>query len=153
MRAATRSLRTVVTVDFDLQRLPYFDPELQFSADVPAVVRELREAAKAADFVLVVTPEYAHGIPGVLKNALEWLICEETMRKRVVVGIAAPSGGEYVRDHLLETLRTMDWIIAGEDALIVRDARKAIAPDGEIRSPDLRVALDDFLRKALTQPS
>jgi len=54
-----------------LREIPPYDADLELEA-TPDAVRELREAIRAADAVLVATPEYNHSIPGVLKNALDW---------------------------------------------------------------------------------
>jgi chromate reductase len=54
-----------------LRDLPYYDQD--FERDLPANVRELKDRVKAADALLFVTPEYNHSIPGVLKNAVDWL--------------------------------------------------------------------------------
>lgn len=136
---------------FDLQLLPYFDPQLQFGEGIPAIVKELRQKAQQADFIIIATPEYAHGIPGILKNALEWLVCEETLQKRVIVFIGAPSGGEFVKEYLLETLRTMDLVASSEATLVVRAARKQISEVGEISDPKLHATLKSFLNKYLAQ--
>jgi chromate reductase len=53
-----------------LREIPTFDADAEPNA--PDAVRELREAIRGADAVLVATPEYNHSIPGVLKNALDW---------------------------------------------------------------------------------
>lgn len=71
----------IIWIDFDIQTLPYFDPQNQFSDNVPQSVVELRKEVLSASFIFIATPEYAHGIPGILKNALEWLVCEETIKK------------------------------------------------------------------------
>lgn len=131
-------------VHFEIKDLPYFDPHLQFSETIPGVVKSLREAARNSDFIIVSTPEYAHGIPGVLKNALEWLICEETMQKKVVILVASPSGGKYVTEYLTETLRTMDLLPEPARTLIVRDPRHQLAPDGRILDGDLSAELAKF---------
>ena len=55
-----------------LDHLPFYNEDLD-TADAPAPVVALRAAAAAADAVLVVTPEYNGTIPGVLKNAIDWL--------------------------------------------------------------------------------
>jgi len=132
-------------VHFDISQLPFFDPSLQFS-DVPTTVSELRKHAAEADFIVISTPEYAHGIPGLLKNSLEWLICEETMKKTVIVLIAAPSGGDYVKEYLLETLRTMDLEATTEKTLIVKNARNTISEFGKIHDANLRSTLETFLK-------
>jgi NAD(P)H-dependent FMN reductase len=71
-----------------LDRLPYFSPD---AGEDPEVAR-LRQAIAAADTVWIATPEYAGGMPGVLKNALDWLVGSgELYAKRLVVLSAAPS--------------------------------------------------------------
>ena len=110
--------------EFSLKDLPYFDPDLQFGELVPVIVQKFRAQANQADCILISTPEYAHGIPGILKNALEWLICEETMKKKVAIIIGSPSGGAYVKEYLHETLRTMDLIPSEDLTLVITNSRK-----------------------------
>jgi chromate reductase len=54
-----------------LRDLPHYDQD--FERDLPAPVRELKKRVSEADALLFVTPEYNHSIPGVLKNAIDWL--------------------------------------------------------------------------------
>jgi NAD(P)H-dependent FMN reductase len=133
-------------VDFQIKDLPYFDPQLQFD-NVPEVVSALRRIAFESEYIFISTPEYAHGIPGVLKNALEWLICEETMQKKVFIFIATSSGGEFVKDYLLETLRTMDLQASVDSTLIIPNARKGISPTGEMLDSNLEKTMRQFLRE------
>jgi chromate reductase, NAD(P)H dehydrogenase (quinone) len=56
----------------DLDGIPLFDEDTEL-AGVPYAVAQLREAVASADGFLVVTPEYNHGVPGVMKNAFDWL--------------------------------------------------------------------------------
>jgi chromate reductase, NAD(P)H dehydrogenase (quinone) len=55
-----------------LDELPLFNEDLE-SSGTPLPVERLRSAVTAADGLLLVTPEYNHGVPGVLKNAVDWL--------------------------------------------------------------------------------
>ena len=55
----------------DIGALPHFNQDL-FGDEMPAAVRQFRDQVTAADGLLIVSPEYNHGIPGVLKNALDW---------------------------------------------------------------------------------
>ena len=55
----------------DLGDIPLFNPD---GTDLPAAVATLRASIEAADAVIFSTPEYAHGLPGALKNALDWLV-------------------------------------------------------------------------------
>ena len=52
--------------------LPHFNPDLE--AAEPPSVTEFREQVRISDGLLISSPEYAHGVPGVLKNALDWLV-------------------------------------------------------------------------------
>ena len=63
---ATLSIRT-------LHGIPLYDADLEAAAGLPDSVGALKEAVVAADGVLLVTPEYNNGIPGVFKNAIDWL--------------------------------------------------------------------------------
>jgi len=56
----------------ELKDLPLFNADLE-SDGVPVAVAELRRAVRSADGLLLATPEYNHGVPGVLKNAVDWL--------------------------------------------------------------------------------
>lgn len=56
-----------------LHGIPLYDADLEQSEGIPAPVEELRGRIKAADGLVLVTPEYNAGMPGVLKNALDWL--------------------------------------------------------------------------------
>ncbi|MGA5268383.1 NADPH-dependent FMN reductase [Streptomyces lydicamycinicus] len=95
----------------DIGALPHFNPDLDGEgATPPAPVAALRTAAATADALLVVSPEYAHGVPGVLKNALDWLVSSgECVSKPVAVITASPfpTDGDHANAQLREVLRTM----------------------------------------------
>jgi len=73
LRAAAERLPAgVELVEFEgLREIPPYDADVELEG-TPDSVRELREAIRGADAVLIATPEYNHSIPGVLKNALDW---------------------------------------------------------------------------------
>jgi NAD(P)H-dependent FMN reductase len=104
--AASRAPAGVVFTSFTgLAAIRPFSPEIDPS---PAEVEAWRELVRNADAVLFATPEYAHGLPGVLKNALDWLVGSgELYEKRATVLSAAPSAarGQYARADLERTLR------------------------------------------------
>ncbi|BCK69777.1 hypothetical protein Srufu_037300 [Streptomyces libani subsp. rufus] len=95
----------------DIGALPHFNPDLDGEDATPPVpVAALRTAAATADALLVVSPEYAHGVPGVLKNALDWLVSSgECVGKPVAVITASPfpTGGDHANAQLREVLRMM----------------------------------------------
>ena len=74
LRAAAERLPAgAELVEFErLREVPPYDEDVEVEG-TPAVVEELRQAAREADAVLIATPEYNHSIPGQLKNALDWV--------------------------------------------------------------------------------
>jgi NAD(P)H-dependent FMN reductase len=78
-------------------------------------VAELRARVIAADGWVISSPEYAHGVPGSLKNALDWLVsCPELPGKPVLLLNASAAGGEFAQSSLAETLRTMSLDVLEE---------------------------------------
>jgi chromate reductase, NAD(P)H dehydrogenase (quinone) len=74
-RSALRAAVKLVPADskldaFDLAGIPLFNQDHE--REPPSTVREFKAAVKAADAILIVTPEYNYSVPGVLKNALDW---------------------------------------------------------------------------------
>jgi chromate reductase len=55
---------------FDISTLPFFSQDIE--TDTPAPVRDMKKRIEESDFILIITPEYNRGIPGVLKNAIDW---------------------------------------------------------------------------------
>lgn len=133
-------------INFKVNELPFFDPQIQFGIEIPPSVKMFRQLTHESDFIIISTPEYAHGIPGILKNALEWLICEETIKKKVIIFVSSPSGGNYVKEYLLETLRTMDMLVAEETTFVIQSARKDISMLGDISDLSLKTSITEFLK-------
>jgi NAD(P)H-dependent FMN reductase len=105
-RAHDRSDRDVVVIHPSLDALPYFNPDLDGEPVDPAVAA-LRRALAAADGVVFASPEYAHSLPGVLKNALDWIVGSGELYAKPVVVLCAsprPTGGELGRAALVQTL-------------------------------------------------
>jgi chromate reductase len=120
--------------------LPHFSPDLDVDP-IPAPVAALRTLIGTVDAIAICTPEYAHGIPGSLKNALDWLVSAiEPIGKPVLLISASPSGAAYAHAHLLEVLRTMlgHHLIDGGAHVF---SRSKLNPDGGIAAPELLAAL------------
>src|SRR5215212_2286784 len=127
MRVAPEGVEVVL---YDgLERLPHFNPDLdEEGMTPPPAVAELRRLLIAADAVLISSPEYAHGVPGVLKNMLDWLVSVgELVDKRVALLNASPAGGDFAQASLLETLRTMNWNVVAEASRTEPFIRRRIA--------------------------
>lgn len=117
LQAATRLAPAGIEVAIyeGLAALPHFNPDDdEEGATPPPAVAALRAQLVAADGILISTPEYAHGVPGSLKNALDWLVSDGALvGKPVALISASTAGGQYAQASLVETLTTMNWQVLG----------------------------------------
>lgn len=101
--------------------LPHFNPDLDRELDdpnLPAAVRVLRERVGRAEAILISSPEYAHGVPGSLKNALDWLVGGSEVIGKPVALLNLSSFSRHAQASLAETLRTMAAdVVAGSPFL------------------------------------
>ena len=127
-----------VRIDDHLRRLPHFDPDRE--AEVPAAVREFRRVLARAEAVLLAVPEYAFGIPGAFKNALDWTVGSGTLDGKhvAVLSVAPPGRGADVR-HALERVLTAINARASFHSVPVSTSDRD--PAGEIRDAELVEAL------------
>ncbi len=104
-----------VTIYEGLAGLPHFNPDDDEEGTTPPPpVAELRSLLAAADGILISSPEYAHGVPGSLKNALDWLVSDGALvDKPIALICASPVGCQYAQASLVETLTTMNWRVVG----------------------------------------
>jgi chromate reductase, NAD(P)H dehydrogenase (quinone) len=123
--------------------LPHFNPDLDGEGAVAAApVAAWRAALAAARALVLCTPEYAHGMPGVLKNALDWLVGSgELDGKPVLLVTASPGGGAHTHAQLGEVLRTMSARVLDEASLRLQFVRSHLAPDGSVADPAVRAQL------------
>lgn len=92
-----------MTIYNGIGNLPQFNPDHD-NEQVDPVVTDFRQQLDCADGVLICTPEYAHGVPGALKNAIDWTISSSQFPHKPTLLITASTGGHYGHRALLETL-------------------------------------------------
>ena len=128
--------------------LPPFNPDLDNEA-VPVAVKDWRDRLQTADGVIFCTPEYAHGVPGVLKNALDWIVSSgEFMHKptAVISASPAPDGGAQANASLVQTLTVMMASIDEGAKLLIPAVSARLNPQGEIIDPETTQALQSLLK-------
>ncbi|WP_163853527.1 NADPH-dependent FMN reductase [Paenibacillus elgii] len=137
-----------------LASLPHFSPDLDGDEDPwHEAVREWREELRAANAVVICTPEYARGVPGTLKNALDWIVSSgEFVNKPTAVVSASPhpDGGAIALQSLILTLKMMTAAIPDEASLAVPFVSKMIGPDGSVTDTNTLSSLLNLVR-ALSQ--
>lgn len=140
--AATLVPDTTFKLYEGLADLPHFNPELDDDSSAP--VNNLRTLLQEADGVLICTPEYAYGMPGVLKNALDWTVSTgEFAGKPVVAMSASPNstGGAQAHASLVLTLSALAAKIVEPESLIVPFVHTKLDARGNISDPATAQAL------------
>jgi chromate reductase, NAD(P)H dehydrogenase (quinone) len=106
--ARLASQDTRVLVYQELAKLPPFNPDDDVAgAPVPAPVETLRMLVAGSDAIVIAAPEYAHGLPGAFKNALDWLVASETFAGKRVALINVSPRAFHAQADLREILATM----------------------------------------------
>lgn len=129
-----------VTMYDGLATLPHFNPDDDVG-EPPEVVRRLRTLVGEHDGLLFCSPEYAHGPPGSLKNALDWLVASEELPHKPVALLNASPWATHAQAALIETLTVMSTRIVHEACATIPVTRGDVDASGAIASPDIRRAV------------
>ena len=118
-----------VTIDIfaDLHRLPHFNPDEEPSNDV--FVMDLTRRMRVADGCIVSTPEYAHGVPGSLKNALDWLVGTDAFIQKPFALFHACDRSTFAPQSLIEILSTMSGIHVSQADVTINLRSNLTKPD------------------------
>jgi chromate reductase, NAD(P)H dehydrogenase (quinone) len=128
----------------DLGMLPHFNPDVEEST-LPLAVNKLRHHVKKADGLIISTPEYAHGVPGSLKNALDWLVGGSEFMGKPVMLLNASSRSTYAQTSLIETLTTMAGYVVSEASVTIDLTGKHLDEAEIIASPEMSALLRNAL--------
>jgi len=135
----------LLNVYYGLSNLPHFNPDLD-KEPPPVAVAKFRSQLRKSTGVIFSSPEYAHGVPGVLKNALDWVVASgELYEKPVALFSASPRAG-YAQASLVETLTVMSARVVPEACIVVPLLGKNLHESEIVAEPDLSRAV----RSALT---
>jgi NAD(P)H-dependent FMN reductase len=153
LRAAVAAAPAGLTVEVaSLVGIPLYDGDLE-AREFPAAVSELKERVVRADGLLLVTPEYNNSLPGVFKNAIDWLSRPPADIPRVfgerpvaLMGATPGPGGTALAQTawlpVLRTLGTRPWF---GPRVMVSGAAKVFGPDGALLDDKLRGQLQTFM--------
>jgi len=127
----------------ELGMLPLFNPDIE--ATDPLAVANFRTRLLAADGVLIASPEYAHGVTGAMKNALDWMVGCETLVNKPVALLNA-SRAVHAQASLKETLTTMSARIVEEASIAVPVLGAKLDEARIVSHPEISAALRKALR-------
>ena len=131
--------------------VPLYNADEEAAHGLPASVQRLQAQLQAADGLLLVTPEYNNGIPGVFKNAIDWMSRGPGLAyfvgKPVALLGASPGGFGTVlaQNDWLPVLRTLKAVLWAEGRMLVSRASGLFDENGALTDDRTRAALRDFI--------
>lgn len=136
-----------------IKGIPLYDGDAETTVGIPTAVARLKDAIATADGLLIATPEYNNSMPGVLKNAIDWLsrppadIKRVFGSKRVALLGASPGGFGTIlsQNAWLPVLRTLGACSWSEGRLLVSRANKVFDDSGAITDQAVKEQLKQFL--------
>lgn len=136
-----------------IEGIPLYNQDVEDAEGIPPAVTALKDAIRAADGVLLVTPEYNNSIPGVFKNAIDWLSRPPREsagvfrgRKFALIG-ASPGGFGTIlsQNAWLPVLKTLETDLWTGGRLMLSRAGQAFAEDGTLADPQQQELLKRYL--------
>jgi chromate reductase len=155
LRAAASSVPAGSSIEIaSIREIPLYDGDVETTQGIPPPVQALKDLIASGDGLLIVTPEYNNSMPGVLKNAIDWLSRPPADSARVFRGRpvavtgATPGLGltRLAQAALLPVLRTLGTSPWFEGRLEVASASKVFDKDGRIVDDAIRARLEAFVK-------
>lgn len=134
--------------------IPLYDADVEAAEGIPDSVASLKERIVSADGMILVTPEYNQGVPGVLKNTVDWLSRPPADIGRVfgdrplaLCGASAGRGGSRAAQYAwLPTLRALGVRLWNGGQLYLPAAGGLMGDDGRLADHDMRERVQGFVR-------
>lgn len=136
-----------------IREIPLYDGDHEAEEGIPPAVQLLKDRIASADGLLIVTPEYNNSMPGVLKNAIDWLSRPAADIPRVfrgrpvaIIGATPGQGGTALAQAAwLPVLRTLGMLPWFEGRLLISGAAKTFTADGQVADEATRDRLRTFV--------
>ncbi|HEY4201826.1 MAG TPA: NADPH-dependent FMN reductase [Devosiaceae bacterium] len=130
-----------------LDRLPHFNPDLDTGEPADNAVKTLRSAVGRSDGILISSPEYAHALPGSLKNALDWLVSSLEFPGKPIALINTAPRASHAQAQLREILTTMSAHLVDSASITLALTGRNLDAAGIANDAELSGQLDAALRR------
>ena len=129
----------IIDMYSEIGDLPLFNPDLESA--IPVTVKRFRHQISEADALLIASPEYAHGVTGAIKNALDWLVSYGPFANKPVAILNASPRSQHADASLRETLKTMAAHIVEPASVTIPVLGAGLDEWGMVNSPSISEAI------------
>jgi NAD(P)H-dependent FMN reductase len=133
-----------MTIFEGLTQLPHFNPDLD-GEQTPGAIISFRKTLRSYDGILICTPEYAMGVPGTLKNAIDWTVSSMEFSHKPTALVTASSLGQKGHQSLLDTLRIIEAQVTPETELVISHAQTKVSSEPIITDEKTREGIKKLL--------
>lgn len=154
LRATQKLAPAGMTIEIaSIREIPFYDGDVE-AAGMPAAVTAFRDRIRAADALLIASPEYNASIPGVLKNALDWASRPPQQPldgKPIAIFGASPGATGTIRgqQHLRQTLANVNGLVLVQPVVAVGNAADRLDADANITDEATRKFVETMLAKLI----
>ena len=144
--AALAAEQIEITTFGSIATLPHFNPD-DNNEQVHEEVESFRQLLRNADGVIICTPEYAHGVPGSLKNAIDWTVSTSEFSHKPTVLITASTDGRFGHTALLETLKVIEAKNIEQLQMVIQFIRTKVSEDSKITDEQTLQEVKNLIEK------
>jgi chromate reductase len=133
-----------------LHGIPLYDGDVEAETGIPVIVTELQARIRAADGIMISTPEYNFSVPGVLKNTTDWLSRGGNPFKWKRVGVMGASGGPIgtarSQYHLRQNLQALEAIVMPKPEIFVTNSATKFDKEGRLTDEATKGVIETWLK-------
>jgi chromate reductase, NAD(P)H dehydrogenase (quinone) len=135
--------------DFNIYQKLGSIPAFNDSREIPLPVADFIQLVREADAVFFCIPEYAFGVPGALKNALDWTVSSTVFSDKPVALITAASNGEKAHASMALTLGALGSILTEQTKLLIPFIRTKLDEKGAVNDPGLLMSINSVIQSLI----
>lgn len=137
----SEKLKLIFDIYNEIETIPHFNPDIEIE---PENVIDFKNKLKNADGVIICSPEYAMGIPGTLKNAIDWTVQSMEFSHKNVAIITASSLGEMAHNSLINVMKILEANTDENIQLLISSVKTKVSKE-KILDLDTEKALQKIL--------
>ena len=131
----------------ELEKIPAFDDGRLILVPEAHLIKRIQEV----DCVFFCIPEYAHGVPRAIKNAIDWTVSSTVFTNKPVAVITAATSGERAHESFTNTLKAIGANLPPASSLLISFVRTKLDVAGKVSDPELLHAIESVIKSLLKE--